>query len=256
MYINFSHLLIRTYLHYLKPVETMIILIAESKTMLRDEAPVTEEEYITHRPYFEAEAESYMHSYSHLEVQEVSSMLKCSHSLAVKAIELAREFPLKSSGLRASEAFTGVVFDSFDYTSLSKESRSYADAHIMIASSLYGLLYLTDIIKPYRLDYNVTMPDEEKNMAALWKQKNTIRLVKLLKERGDTEIINLMPSAASKCFDWKVIKNFCKVRVPDFRTPSETGRFQLPHAGLLKRMRGHLLRELVEKRGQTIFNTL
>lgn len=231
----------------------MLILTAESKTMLQDQNPISEYEYFANRPYFEDEAAKYMNEMAILNPTEVSTMLKCSGKLALKAISEAREFPDKSLGNEAIKAFTGVVFDSFDYNSLSEDDKGFAKTHILIVSSLYGLLYPTDIIKPYRLDYNVKFPDEDKDMARLWIQKNTVRLVKLIQEREEQEIICLLPGAASKCLDWKLIKRFAKVKIPDFRFASEKGRLKLPHAGLLKQLRGSLLRELIRSRGHVDF---
>ncbi len=227
----------------------MLILIAESKTMRDNQRVVSENEYSVHRPYFDDVADRIMRMVSKLSVSEMASLLKCSGKLALKGMDHARDFPLKSAGYTAMSAYNGVVFDSFCYDSLTEVEKEYAERNIMIVSSLYGLLYPDDIIKPYRLDYDSRITDGKEMLSAYWKDMNTEHLIKLLHEREDDTVLNMLPGNAAKCFDWKEIKNHAEVLVADFRiVGGGEGNYKTPHAGLLKKMRGTFLREIVTGR--------
>ncbi len=58
----------------------------------------------------------------------------------------------------AIEIYAGVLFDAFDYQSLSKSAKQKADESVLITSSLFGLLKLKDAIAHYRLTGDTTLP--------------------------------------------------------------------------------------------------
>lgn len=219
--------------------------------MLEEQRVIGDEEYSLHRPYFGREADELMSELSALTVAEMSEMLSCGGNLALKALNEAKGFLFKGVGYDAIKGFSGVVFDSFDYDGLTENEKEFANNHVIIVSSAYGLLNPDDIIKPYRLDYDVRLPDGGEKASTFWKGRNTVRLLKLLEERGENTILNLLPGSASKSIDWKLVKRFADVLVADFRLVEggETN-YKTPHAGLLKRMRGAFLREIV-RRGLT-----
>lgn len=127
----------------------MLILIAESKTMSDRESEVRNPQF----PMGEEAADELCAELAKKSVAEIAGMLKVSPRLAAASLRMTREFPIKSLGLRTIDAYTGVVFKALDADSLSKDAIDFADRHLLIVSSLYGLLRPTDTIKPYRLDY-------------------------------------------------------------------------------------------------------
>lgn len=224
----------------------MLVLIAESKTMA-SEAEISTSEYAANIPLEEAEADSIMKTFAGMSAAEISGITKLPLSLAARMRAYAYEFPNKTTGNRAIEAFTGVVFKALDFSSLPLTAKERCECDVRIVSSLYGWLRPSDIIKNYRLDYTsrlVTTGDGEVVASTFQKKKATIRLGQLLKEGKHNEILNLLPSDAAKCIDWKLIKNFAKVWKADF-TDAATGR--TPDAGRLKKMRGLLLRRMLEE---------
>ena len=57
-------------------------------------------------------------------------------------------------------------------------------------------------------------------------------------------MLNLLPADASKCIEWKLVKNFAKVYVAEFKR-QDGDTLRTPHAGRLKELRGTLLRDIL-----------
>lgn len=229
----------------------MLILIAESKTMLPAENSVSPQEYDLHKPQDEPGAEKIIESLRQLDTLQLSDQLGLSASLAQKMQKMIYEFPNKALGNMAIEAFTGVVFKALDFASLDVEARELCLEEVGIISSLYGFLRPDDIIKPYRLDFKSKLVIDGERETALnnfWKQQATVTLVKTIQKSGHNEILNLMPSDASKCIDWKLVKRFAKVWKVDFVEMLENGSLKTPAANKLKTMRGLLLRQILTEK--------
>lgn len=127
---------------------------------------VSPEEYKLHLPTGEVGADEIMANIAGLNAAELASMAKFSGAMAVKALRMAYEFPNKSLGAKAIEAFTGVVFKAFDYSSLDEGEREIAGESVRLISSLYGWLRPDDIIKAYRLDFNTALAPGDKPLPA------------------------------------------------------------------------------------------
>ena len=222
----------------------MLILIAESKTMLEQEQSVSRECFEANTPAGEASADAVMARVADMDIADIAAAIKISPAMAAKARRMAYEFPNKQTGLRAIDAFTGVVFKNFDYSSLSPEEKERTGANVRIISSLYGWLRPEDIIKPYRFDFTTPLAPDDKTFAAYWKKDVTIQLVKYLKTTGEKNILNLLPADAAKSIDWKLVKNFAKVWKADFKE-QDGAAVRTPHAGRLKALRGLLLRDII-----------
>lgn len=225
----------------------MITLIAESKTMAEPEITVSQADLETHCPVGENTANEVMSRVAQMTAQEIASAIKISPALAAKVARMAYEFPNKSTGLRAIEAFTGVVFKEFDYLSLSNEEKKATEENVRIISTLYGWLRPSDIIKPYRFDFTTHLAPDDRTFSEYWRKDVTIQLVKELQAYGETDILNLLPADAAKCIDWKLVKRFAKVWKVDFKELKDGGNWKTPHAGKLKALRGELLRAIITK---------
>ena len=226
----------------------MLILIAESKTMLTQEKVVGEGESRELSPCYEDTAQEIMGSMRDLTVGELATQLKLSASLTAKMQKMIYEFPFKATGNTAIEAFTGVVFKALDFATLSQEAQSRCERQVRIISSLYGWLRPKDIIKSYRLDFTTKLeegPSAGKAFNSFWRMDVTKALVKHLEETNEREIINLLPADASKCVDWKLVKRFADVRKVDFQEMREGGLMKTPTAERLKALRGSLLRQIL-----------
>lgn len=228
----------------------MVILIAESKTMLNTERVISQNEIKTSTPCFEEIAEEIVESLKEMTVGELAKELKLSSTLATKMQKMIYEFPYKSTGNQAIESYTGVVFKALDFASLSPDAKNRCVKQLRIISSLYGWLNPLDIIKPYRLDFTIKLedgPSAGKTLNAFWKMNVTKALVNMLNNCNEREIINLLPADASKCVDWKLVKRFAKVWKVDFQEISDEGEMKTPKAEKLKSLRGSLVRQILSK---------
>lgn len=223
----------------------MLTLIAESKTMSSCEYTIPEDVYLKNAPAFETEAAEIMEYLATLNLTELSQRISISPGLAAKATRMIYEFPNKSTGEIAFYAFIGEVFRGIDINSLDSEDIKFAEDHIRLISSLYGILRPQDIIKPYRLDFNADCSPGGGKLSNYWKSKLTIALVKNLKETGENEILDLLPAEAAKCLDWKIIKAFAKVQKADFKIIDDNGNLKTPHSGKLKELRGKMVRTIL-----------
>lgn len=73
--------------------------------------------------------------------------------------ELIRNRTLGSSPtMPAIERYTGVLYDALDVGNLDLDERTFADAHVVIHSALFGLLGAADPIPAYRLSHDSRLP--------------------------------------------------------------------------------------------------
>lgn len=86
-----------------------------------------------------------------------------------QAGEVARNAQLTCSGtLPALERYTGVVYDALGYATLHGPSRRRAEAGLLVASALFGLLSPRDRVPFYRLSGATSLPGVGP-LAALWR---------------------------------------------------------------------------------------
>lgn len=229
----------------------MLILLAESKTMSAHQYPVEPAKYAEHTPVVESTADEIMAKMESMTPGEISEALGISNGLAVKAHNLAYDFPHKLSGYKPLEAFTGEAFRSLEASTLSPEALERAAVSLKFISSVYGLLSAEDIIKPYRNEFNKALDPSLGTPIQIFKPKVTIALAKIIKENGVKDVINLLPADADKCIDWKIIRSFTKVHRMVFQTIGPSGKLKTPIAGRLKALRGTMARTILSENLQT-----
>lgn len=230
----------------------MILLLAESKTMSSDQMVINETTLEANLPKLEDTADQIMTHVADLSPMQISSILGISSQLAVKAHSLAYDFSFKKTGYKAIWGFIGEAFRAFDVKSISNEALDRAESSLRIISSVYGILKPSDIIKPYRCEFNKAIAPDQKKPIQIFKSKVTIELVNYIKEKGIKEVLNLLPGDADKCIDWKIIKAFATVNKISFMKIDQTGQLKTPIAGQLKELRGLMARIVLSQNIQSI----
>ncbi|MCM1331240.1 MAG: YaaA family protein [Bacteroides sp.] len=225
----------------------MLILIAESKTMTPCMELQPHEEYVAHTPEFEAEADDIMHALTAMSAQELSAAVKISFPLALKLKQMIYEFPDKSHGSKAIEAFTGVVFKALNAQSMSPGELTRLNDRVRIISSLYGWLRPDDIIKQYRLDFTTPLAPEGSKFAQHWQKAVSAALNNEVKTSGCDDILNLMPGDAERCIDTKRLAQGIKMWKVEFKEIKPGGAVATPTANKLKTLRGKLLRQIIQE---------
>ncbi len=226
----------------------MITLIAESKTMGNRLTNIPEEVYLKNKPFYENEADQLMGYLKSMSLEEIATRLKISFGLANKAFNFAYEFPNKKQGNDAIREYTGEVFKALDYESLDERTKKYSRNHLLIISSLYGVLKTDNIIRPYRFDFNNDCTPGDISVIKFWISKNTSYLIEFMKQNNEQEIINWVLMETSQCIDWKITKQFAKIETPNFKIITDNALLKTPNTGYLKKLRGLFLRHLLLNR--------
>lgn len=221
----------------------MIILLAESKNMSAGNGTFKDDKMAA--PIFEKEASVITDVFASMPVEEIAERYEVSMPLAAKARRLFYEFHNPLHAAPALRAFTGEVFIGLDVASLGEEEMDFAYRNVGIISSLYGFLQASDVINPYRFDYYVENPLTCEKMQDYWKPRVTSVLLQLLQERGENEVLNLLPEAAAKCIDWAAIKEVADISKVSFKTIDDNGKLKTPYSWKVKDLRGKLLREIL-----------
>lgn len=135
----------------------MMIYISCAKTMTarsRQQVPYTTV------PYFEKEAhENAMHM-AQFSTEELTRLLRINNKLAAENVLRYHDFLSPDApSLPALLAYTGIVFKRLNPKDFTEEDWKYAQQHLFITSFLYGLLRPLDLIKNYRLEGDVRMPE-------------------------------------------------------------------------------------------------
>lgn len=221
----------------------MLILIAESKTMTSCDSVV--EISPDNTPLLDEKVTELVYTLRDMTAEQLAAAVKISLPMAVRLHEMIYEFGDKRHGTRAIEAFTGVVFRAFRYSTLTDSEKLVADNKIRIISSLYGWLRPTDIIKAYRFDFTTKLAPGNESFASYWRGDVTDILIKELNTVGCDEILNLLPGDAEREIDWARIKKVAKVAKAAFVEATSAGVLKTPGANRLKTLRGELLRQIV-----------
>lgn len=224
----------------------MLILIAESKTMSPCDGTVTMHDYSCHRPPLESGADRVMDLLRNMDAAKLAELTRLSTPMVRRLQEMAYDFPFKGAGGMAIESYTGVVFKALDYHSLDCEAKVRACSRVAIVSSLYGWLRPDDIVKAYRLDFNMKVAPDGLALASYWRADVTRMLLDAVENRGETDVLNLLPSDAARCIEWGRIRRKARVWKAEFKEIISGGGMRTPDAGWLKRLRGSLLRQILE----------
>lgn len=223
----------------------MLVLIAESKTMAPCSGMVPPLVFERHRPVLESQVCDIMCGLESLSVNELASKVKISVPMARKLWHMICDFPNKALGCAAIEAFTGVVFKAFDYSSLSSADKERTNRSVGIISSLYGWLRPDDIIKPYRFDFTTPLAPDGKSFAAFWMPKVTECVISWIESQKDYDVLNLLPGDASRCIDWNMVGQKARIWKADFQEMQPGGATKTPNSNRLKLLRGKLLRQII-----------
>lgn len=233
-------------------IRIMIILIAEAKTMSPCNGAVAEEEYAAHTPVLEARAAELVAGLSEMTAGELAERAKLSMAMAQKLKRMLYDFPCKTSGCAAMEAFTGVVFKAFGCNTLTDKEWDETWRRVRIVSSLYGWLRPDDIVKPYRFDYTSPVGPSGESLAKYWCDSVTECLLDEIVSADGGGVLNLLPTDAMRFIDWKRVEGVTDVWRAEFREVGEGGVMRTPNSSYLKKLRGELLRHIISERAETV----
>ena len=193
----------------------MLILISPAKTMtgtsaLKAPAPTP--------PRFRDEAAGIALQMAQQPAAELSRWLHLSPRLAAESYRRFQDFHGdETTALPALLAYTGVVFKHIRPKDFSPADYLYAQTHLRIASPLYGLLRPLDGIKPYRMEYDVKLPEPgEETMYTFWRDRLPPLLIGEAHESGNV-LANLASQDVQPSFHWKAAGEAVRIITPEFK---------------------------------------
>lgn len=193
----------------------MLILLSPAKTMTGTSKIKAPEATI---PAFQTEANEIALNMAQFSNQELEKLLKLSPKLAVESYNRYQEFHSpESAPLQSILAYTGVVFKHIDPTDFTTNDFQFAQEHVRFVSICYGLLRPLDGIKPYRMEYDIRLPELGLgNMYAFWKKRQTDHLISEVEKAGGI-LFNLASMDVQPAFDWERVEKSVRVITPDFK---------------------------------------
>ena len=150
----------------------MLILLSPAKTMTGT-SKIKAPQGTT--PRFQQEANEIALHMTQFPIDELSRILKLSPKLAAECYRRYQDFHAEDNQpLQAILAYTGVVFKNISPKDFTEEDFLFSQKHMRFVSGCYGLLRPLDLIKPYRMEFDVKIPElGDGNMYAFWKDLRT-----------------------------------------------------------------------------------
>ena len=147
----------------------MLILLSPAKTMTGT-SKIKAPQGTT--PRFQQEANEIALNMTQFPIDELSRILKLSPKLAAECYRRYQDFHAENNQpLQAILAYTGVVFKNISPKDFTEEDFLFSQEHMRFVSGCYGLLRPLDLIKPYRMEFDVKIPElGDGNMYTFWKQ--------------------------------------------------------------------------------------
>ena len=192
----------------------MLVLLSCAKTMSETSKVKVP---LTTVPRFQKEASGIALQMSQFSVDELERLLRINARMAVENYKRYQAFHAEdTSELPALLAYTGIVFKRLNAKDFSKEEFEYAQEHLRLTSFCYGLLRPLDVIRSYRLEGDVVLPElGNQPMFSYWQSRLTDSFLKEIKATGGV-LCNLASDEMRGLFDWKRIEQEVTIVTPEF----------------------------------------
>ena len=135
----------------------MLVLLSCAKTMSETSKVKVPLKTV---PRFQKEASGIALQMSQFSVDELERLLRVNAKIAVENYKRYQAFHAEGTPeLPALLAYTGIVFKRLNAKDFSKVEFEYAQEHLRLTSFCYGLLRPLDVIRSYRSDGDVGLPE-------------------------------------------------------------------------------------------------
>ena len=197
----------------------------------------------TTSPLFKKETEELVSILKNKSKKDISKLMSLSDSLADLNYNRYQNFDNSDEQSAAGFAFAGDTYKGLQIETFSKDDLSYAKDHLFILSGLYGVLRISDKIKPYRLEMGTRLENERgKNLYEFWSNSIYKKLNGFAKKNDSKYLINLASEEYFKSIDTKNLD----LEVIDIKfLENKNGQYKV--IGLMsKRARGAMTRYIVQ----------
>ncbi|MDD3039434.1 peroxide stress protein YaaA [Bacteroides sp.] len=192
----------------------MIVLLSCAKTM-SDSSKIIAPFETT--PRFQQEASEIALQMSQFSVEELERVLRVNSKIAVENYKRYQGFHAEGTPeLPAFLAYSGIVFKRLNPRDFSIDEFYYAQEHLRLTSFCYGLLRPLDVIRLYRLEGDVVLPElGNQNLFTYWRSRLTDVFIDDIKKGGGV-LCNLASDEMKGLFDWKQVEKEVCVMTPEF----------------------------------------
>lgn len=173
---------------------------------------------VTSIPRFQAEAVQNALDMSQFSAAELERLLRVNNKIAASNYLRFHDFCSEANAaLPALLAYTGMVYKHIGPPDFTAQDFLYAQDHLRITSFLYGLLRPLDLIKNYRLEGDVRLPERGgTTLFDYWKPILTEAFIETIKAQGGT-LINLASAEMKDLFHWKRVEQEVRIITPEFQ---------------------------------------
>lgn len=221
----------------------MLIILSPAKTM--DMSPVPAGLPVT-EPEFRNDAELLAAKMRRYTQEEIAVLLKISPKLARENYMRYQQFDAPDNPIKqALFAYNGSVFKHIQAGAFSVDDLEYAQNHLRIVSTLYGLLRPLDRIKAYRMTYDVKLQGMTRDLYAYWRPVLTDPLIAAVNSAGGL-LVNLASLDVLGAFDMARVRQQVRVVTPEFLM-RRNGRWETVRT-YAKIARGEMTRFILQQR--------
>lgn len=155
---------------------------------------------------------------SQFPVGELERILKINAKIAVQNYQRFQQFHSPDNlPLQALLAYTGIVFKRLNPKDFLLDDFNYAQKHLRLTSFCYGLLRPLDLIKNYRMEGDIVLPELGGiSMFDYWKPILTDAFIADVKKQGGV-LVNLASGEMKQLFDWKRVEAEVNIITPEFQ---------------------------------------
>lgn len=193
----------------------MMTFISCAKTMTAHSKIKTP---VTSIPRFQAEAVQNALDMSQFSAAELERLLHVNNKIAASNYLRFHDFCSEANAaLPALLAYTGMVYKHIGPQDFTAEDFLYAQDHLRLTSFLYGLLRPLDLIKNYRMEGDVRLPERGGiTLFDYWKPILTEVFIETIKAQGGI-LINLASAEMKDLFHWKRVEQEVRIITPEFQ---------------------------------------
>lgn len=169
-------------------------------------------------PLFAEKAAEIALRMSQFSVDELEGLLRVNSKIGIQNYRRFQQFHSEEAlSLQAILAYTGIVFKKLNPKDFTSEDFEYAQKHLRLTSFCYGLLRPLDLIKNYRLEGDVCLPEFGNiSMFDYWKPFLTDVFIDEIKRQGGV-LVNLASGEMKRLFDWERVAQSVRIITPEFK---------------------------------------
>lgn len=222
----------------------MLIILSPAKTMDMSAFLVGNKDLPKTTPSFINDSIFLVSKMRNLSIDELKKQLKISDSIAKINFDRYQSFDI-STPKQAIFAYNGSVYKAIKAKDFSTEQLKYAQDRIRIISTLYGSIRPLDMIKAYRIAFDMHLEGIDGNLYDYWLPKLTDSLIEDAHNAGNI-IINLASMEIMGSIDTEKLEKKIRVITPEFKEYKD-GKYETVRT-YTKIARGEMTKYIIQNR--------